>query len=116
MTYQERAAQAREAKSGKQLNLEIKSWDAERDEFTGKLSSVSNFEGGKFDGTCKQYVFEGDDGMVSMVLGSAMDKALEGKVHAGMVLNVLYKGKKHLDDGRQVNCFVVTDITDAAKQ
>lgn len=96
---------------GDNLVTMIQTWKEEGQYIIGRLKSIDKFEGGNFDSECKQYLFETDDGLVSTVMGAAVDKQLEKCDVIGDILFVEYQGKIALDDGRHVNKFVILNIT-----
>jgi len=90
-----------------QITSEIHSWEHEGDSIIGKVLEIVPFTLGKFDTEVNQYLIQCGDTIVSTVLGSATDKAIAGKVKPGVIVKIIYGGKKALADGRQVNSFKV---------
>jgi len=95
-------------KKGQQINYQIKN-DWEIDEsLIGKLVAVNQvtFEaiGDREGSTQNGYVFETDEGRFQCVLG-ASDKGLDIKI--GYVYEIIFKGKKPIAQGRNVNIFEV---------
>lgn len=113
MSYAEMAAKAKKDGAMKQLTVEIKSWKNPDDSLIGRLESVSDFTGGKFEKSCKQYLFETDSGMVTTLFGGATDKQLEGEELTGKVLQVIFKGQDEIEGGRKVNKFDISVIAES---
>lgn len=96
---------------GEPLNVDIHSWKEEGDWIAGQLKEINDFKEGNFDNTCMQYIFKTDDGLVSCVLGQAVDKQVKDKMKIDNFYYIKFKGKLSLDDGRSVNRFSVVDVT-----
>lgn len=100
---------------GEPLNVEIHSWRTEGDWIAGQLKEVNEFKEGNFDNTCKQYILKTDDGLVSCVLGQAVDKQIGAKLKIDNFYYIKFKGQLDLGDGRSVNRFSVIDVTEWIK-
>lgn len=105
MSYADRFQEAADKGSVEQSTTEIYQWVEEDQVLIGELVAMKPFTDGKFDTDVLQYIFDTDSGRVSTVLGAATDKQLAGLVHPGDLFKITYRGKKHLEDGRQVNLF-----------
>ena len=107
MSYREQAEAA--AKSGRSQNVvaDIVTWDTEGQEVIGKVTGIEAFTEGGFDAECNKYTLDTDTGPVSLVMGTATDKALSKYDLRGLLLRIVYQGKKALADGRRVNRFQV---------
>lgn len=110
--YESIKAKLEAGSRGEYLSQEIKQWENEGDELIGEVVEVQRFRGGQYDTECNQYILNTDNGLVSTILGTAVDKSLAEVNVIGRILYILYRGKKHLKDGRQVNLFTVQDVTD----
>lgn len=88
-----------------QLTTEIHTWDEEGQIIIGIVKEVSQFTGGIFDTEVNQYLIDTRHGLVSTVLGSATDKQLEETNLTGRKIKIVYRGKKEMKDGKQVNIF-----------
>jgi hypothetical protein len=110
MTYKEQAELARQNGYAKKATHTITQWEENGQEVVGLLISIEDFNSPKFDQVCKQYLIETDEGRTSCVLGKATDFYLEGACNPGDIIAITYLGKKHLDDGRQVNQFDIDII------
>lgn len=74
----------------------------------GKLLDIEEFEGNQEMGSCKRYIIDSDDGLVSLLLGQATDKQLENHLQIGEGIYVMYRGKIRIAGGqKQVNKYVV---------
>jgi hypothetical protein len=94
------------------LSVDIKTWKESDDYLIGELVDIKPFSGGEFETNCMQYTFKTDDGLVSTILGSSMDKIFEREDYRGRVIHIKYKGKLELDDGKRCNKFQIMDVTD----
>lgn len=90
----------------------IHTWSTETAHLIGRVKSINEFTGGKFEAVVNNYILETDDGLVSCILGSATDAQLAGTDLIGKVVHIEFCDKKDLEDGRKVNLFNV-DILDA---
>jgi len=113
MTYEELERAASEA--GLLLNVvaDIITWQEEGQKVVGKVLSTEPFTEGQFEADCLRYNILTDDGPVSLVLGSATDRALAKLDVQGKIVSITYLGKKLLPDNRQVNRFRVAIVPPA---
>lgn len=116
MGYNELANQAHKEGHVSQLTTEIKSFKNPDDSLIGKLLEINEFTGGKFEKSCKQYLFETDDGLVTCLLGGATDKQLEKQDLIDKVLIIIFKGQAELEDGRKVNKFDISVVFDGVEE
>lgn len=86
---------------------DIYTWTEEEQVLFGRIQEILPFTDGKFDTDVLRYVIDTDAGRISTVLGAATDKQLATKIKPGDIVKITFKGKKHLEDGRQVNRFDV---------
>lgn len=107
MVYAEEWGKAEEKGKVDLVTMEIHSWDEEGQVLIGKVKAIQPFTGGSFDTEVNQYIIDTGDRMVSTVLGSSTDKQLAKVDLQGRLVKIIYRGKKQLDDGRQVNNFEV---------
>ena len=91
----------------KTLTCLIFTWDEEGMVLCGKVLDISPFTEGKFDTEVNMYRIESDGIIYTTVLGSATDKQLKDIDPVGQNIYIEYRGKKQLDDGRQINNFHV---------
>ena len=105
MSYADRYNEAADKGLVEQATTEIYQWIEEDQVLIGELVDMKPFTDGKFDTDVLQYIFDTDSGRISTVLGAATDKQLAGKAKPGDLFKITFRGKKHLDDGRQVNLF-----------
>jgi hypothetical protein len=94
------------------LSVDIKTWKESGDYLIGQLVDIKPFSGGEFETNCMQYTFKNEDGLISTILGSSMDKIFEREDYRGRVIHIEYKGKIELDDGKRCNKFHIMDVTD----
>jgi hypothetical protein len=73
----------------------------------GKLLAIEKSDKGKFGVEVNLYTIEGDIGVEILILGRASDEKLEGKLELEKVYAFVYKGKRSIGKGRQVNQFEV---------
>ena len=91
----------------KTLTSIIWTWDEEGLILCGKVLEISPFTAGKFETEVNMYKIEQDGIIFTTVLGSATDKQLKDIDPVGQNIYIEYRGKKQLDDGRQINNFHV---------
>jgi len=103
--YDEEVKKAMKEGKMEQLTTDIINWQEEGQTVCGRVHNIVPFTGGKFDTEVNQYIIDTDDGLKSTILGSAADKQLKGVELIGRTVYIEYRGKKNLDDGRQVNNF-----------
>jgi hypothetical protein len=82
-------------------------WVGENDLVVGKLVAIEKSDKGKFGVEVNLYTVETDMGTEILILGRASDDKLEGKLELGKVYAFVYKGKRGIGKGRQVNQFEV---------
>jgi hypothetical protein len=82
-------------------------WVGENDIVVGKLLAIEKSDKGKFGVEVNLYTIEGDIGVEILILGRASDEKLEGKLELEKVYAFVYKGKRSIGKGRQVNQFEV---------
>jgi hypothetical protein len=89
-------------------------WTPEKgDSICGILTLVENAENDKFEEDVNRYVLDTDDGPQSVLLGSAADKQLEGKIEVGKLTYIEYLGKVEIQGGaKQLNRWKVQQIGD----
>lgn len=107
MTYAEEWGKAEEKGKVDLVTMTIHSWDEEGQSLIGVVKAIQPFTGGSFDTEVNQYIIDTGEDIVSTVLGSSTDKQLAKIDIQGRMVRITYKGKKNLDDGRQVNNFRV---------
>jgi len=90
-----------------QITTAIYKFLEEGQECIGIVKDIRPFTEGSFDTEVNQYILETDEGLVSMVLGSATDKKLAGQKISGKLVCIVFKGKTHLEDGRSVNDYTI---------
>lgn len=110
MSYLEKYQSAVDRGTLEPLTTDIKSWKEPGEQIVGVINAVKPFEGGKFENTCNQYILDTDSGLVSTVLGSSVDKQLEGKILINKCVVITYNGKVELDGGKQCNKFDIKVI------
>lgn len=113
MNYKELMKDARKAKAVDQLTHTITQWTEEGQQIIGRVIDIQPFTGGKFEGSCNQYLIETDDGIISTLLGGATDKQIVDNDISGKVVCITFNGKKILEDNRQINLFTVEIINNA---
>jgi len=91
----------------KTLTCLIWTWGEEGEILCGKVLAISPFLEGKFDTEVNMYKIDADGIIYTTVLGSATDKQLKDIDPVGQNIYIEYRGKKQLDDGRQINNFHV---------
>ena len=98
---------AKEKGKTKTLTKLIYTWDEEGQVLIGKVVDIKPFLEGKFDTEVNCYTIESGGVLYTTVLGSATDKQLKDVDPVGLNVYIEYRGKKQLDDGRQINNFHV---------
>lgn len=114
--YEKEVEVAEESGDAQVLSTELVAWETEGQVVTGEVLEVSEFKDSKFDSTCQKYVLQTGEGRASFILGAATDKRLSQKVEVGQLMQVKYRGKRDLGEGRRVNLFHVVVIPRAAVQ
>ncbi len=112
MGYQDLANESHKNGFTKQITTEIVSFKNPEDSLIGKLLEISDFTGGKFDTSCKQYLFDTDTGLKTCLLGGATDKQLEKQDLKDKVLIIVFKGQDEIEGGRKVNKFDISVVVD----
>jgi len=107
MTMHEEYLKAKEKGKTKTLTSMIWKAEAEGEVLIGKVLEISPFTEGKFDTEVNMYKIETDEGIFTTVLGSATDKQLKDIDPVGQMIYIEYRGKKQLEDGRQINNYHV---------
>lgn len=107
MSLVEQFGKASEKGKVEQITTSIYKFIEEGQVCIGIVKDIRPFTEGTFDTEVSQYVLETDEGLVSMVLGSATDKKIAGQKVNGKLVRITYRGKTHLEDGRSVNDFAV---------
>lgn len=105
--FQKAYEEAKRSGRLKRKTYQIHSWGIDGDELIGKILDVRPFEGGKFEGTCNQYLIETSQGNRSFIMGSYTDSQLVDIELKGQLVRIQFLDKKKLDDGRSVNMFDV---------
>ena len=107
MTDLEKYQKAKDKGKTKTLTRLIWTWEHEGQTLVGKVIEIKPFLEGKFDTEVNCYTIDADGVLFTTVLGSATDKQLKDVDPVGNMIYIEYRGKKQLDDGRQINNFHV---------
>lgn len=98
---------AKEKGKTKVMTCLIYTWDEEGQVLCGTCKEIKPFTEGKFDTEVNMYKIESEGILYTTVLGSATDKQLKDIDPVGQKIYIEYRGKKQLEDGRQINNFHV---------
>ena len=112
MTYEEQFERAEKEKQVRELSYEIIKWEEEGQEVIGEVIGFETFESGNYETDCLVWKLQTDEGLVSCVLGGVADKRMMD-VSTGDLLQILYRGKKELKEGRRVNIFNIKHVRQA---
>lgn len=107
MSVADEYKKAKEKGKTKTLTSLIYTWDEEGQKLIGIVKKVFPFTLGKFDTEVNCYLIDCDGILYTTVLGSATDKQLKEVDPVGNKIYIEYRGKKQLEDGRQINNFHV---------
>jgi len=113
MKYEEFLTNIDPSDAGEPVSIDIHTWESDGTRIIGELKDVQTFEGGEFEQKCMRYIFKTDKGLISTILGAAVDKQIPPEKYLGHVLCITYNGQISLKDGRRCNRFTVVDVTDA---
>lgn len=116
ITYEQAFKAARSKGETQQVSYDITKWEREGEVLIGKLLKVekksSKELGGKYDGEVNVYLFDTDEGLVSCVCGTTVDRIMgDGQDFIGRVCAIEFQGKRQLEGGREFNRFRVDIIS-----
>jgi len=116
-TYEQQWKKSKGAGKTRQVSYDIGTWDEEGKVLIGKLLKVRKVDskelGGTFEGHVNKYLFDTDEGLVSCVCGTSVDKLIDGNEDnfIGQVMAIEFQGKRQLSQGREFNVFRVDIIS-----
>lgn len=116
-TYEERYKRASKEGQTRQVSFQITQWEEEGKVLIGKLVKVEKVSskelGGKFEGEVNKYLFDTDEGRVSCVCGTSVDRIIDAhpKHFVGYTMAIEYQGRRSLSDNREFNLFRVDIIS-----
>lgn len=116
-TYEQRWKKSKADGKTRQVSYDIGTWDEEGKVLIGKLLKVRKVDskelGGTFEGQVNKYLFDTDEGLVSCVCGTSVDKLIDGNEDnfIGQVIAIEFQGKRQLSQGREFNVFRVDIIS-----
>ncbi len=117
MTYQEQFEKAEKAGQATDLVVEFLKLE-EGDEVVGVLVGIEEYINTKPDAEisepCKRYILKTDDKLGSVLLGSATDAQLLGKVKIGLLTYIRFDGRMPIDGGkRNVNRWTFKQVSES---
>ncbi len=116
-TYEQQWKDANAKDRTQQVSYSISSWEEEGKVLIGKLLKVRKVSskdiGGTFEGEVNKYLFDTDEGLISCICGSAVDRVIDGEPDRfiGQVMAIEFQGKTQLSQGREFNRFRVDIIS-----
>lgn len=116
-TYEKAYKLAKEVGKTQQVSFSITQWEEEGKVLIGRLLEVvkvpSKELGGTFDGEVNKYLFDTDEGRVSCVCGTSVDRVIDAREDhfVGHIMAIEYQGKRQLSQGREFNLFRVDIIS-----
>ncbi len=116
-TYESQFKKAKETGHAQQVSYSITSWEEEGKVLFGKLLKIKRVSskeiGGTFDGEVNKYLFDTDEGLVSCICGTAVDRVIDGQEDRflNQVMAIEFQGKRQLSQGREFNVFRVDIIS-----
>ncbi|GAI97003.1 unnamed protein product [marine sediment metagenome] len=116
-TYEQRFKAAKETGHARQVSYSITSWEEEGKVLIGRLLKVKKVSskdiGGTFEGEVNKYLFDTDEGLVSCICGSAVDRVIDGQEarFLNQIMALEYQGKRQLSQGREFNDFRIDIIS-----
>lgn len=116
-TYEERYKRAKTEGQTRQVSFQITQWEEEGKVLIGKLIKVEKVTskelGGKFEGEVNKYLFDTDEGRVSCVCGTSVDRIIDAHKDRfiGYTMAIEYQGRRPLSDNREFNLFRVDIIS-----
>lgn len=100
MMYSEMYERAQREHAVESVNVNF--WKPEKgDHIVGRLAFIEDYQGDNMMEPCKRYTIETDEGAQSVLLGSATDKKLDGKLAEGLIVSIGFGGKIPIKGGRQ---------------
>lgn len=106
-TYEDQFNASKKEGQAASLNVRIQQWTKPGLKVIGKLIRVAPLAKSAYDVEVQTYLFQTDEGLVSCVLGAAMDKEVGDRLVVGNLYYVEYQGKRDIGQGRKVNLFDV---------
>lgn len=116
-TYEQQWKKSKADGKTRQVSYDIGTWDEEGKVLIGRLLKVRKVDskelGGTFEGQVNKYLFDTDEGLVSCVCGTSVDKLIDGNEDnfIGQVMAIEFQGKRQLSQGREFNVFRVDIIS-----
>lgn len=116
-TYEERYKRAQKENQTRQVSFSITQWEEEGKVLIGKLVKVEKVSskelGGTFEGEVNKYLFDTDEGRVSCVCGTSVDRVIDAhkEKFVGYTMAIEYQGKRTLSGNREFNLFRVDIIS-----
>lgn len=108
--YMAQYQQAIEAKSARSLSAKYVEWKDKGQQLIGKLlakNTVTGQLGGK---AYYQYLFDTDEGLEKVALGTATDNEAGQLMQVGGVYSITYGGQEKIAGGRKINRFDVVEV------
>lgn len=109
-TYQEMAAEAKKAKTGRSLTPEYLEWKTKGQEMVGVFISKAEIISSTGTGTYNQYLFQTDEGNVKFHLGHAADTEVAEVFKPGVIYSITFQGKEDIGGGKRVNKFDIVEV------
>ena len=116
-TFEERYKRAEKEGQTRQVSFSITQWEDEGKVLIGKLVKVEKVSskelGGTFEGEVNKYLFDTDEGRVSCVCGTSVDRVIDAHKDkfVGYTMAIEYQGKRTLSGNREFNLFRVDIIS-----
>lgn len=110
MGYKEQFAEAKKAKTGRELTAKYIEWKEKGQLLVGRLLSKNEVASSMGTGTYSQYLFDTDDGLQKVALGKAADGEAGALMVVGGVYAITFQGQEKLTGGRKINRFNVLEL------
>lgn len=112
MSYAERFGDGEKAGKIKTLDVQLLEWEEEGQELIGMLIGYEEHQSPQFKQVCQKYLFDTDDGRVSVICGAVTDRILAHDENLGNIFRLTFEGKEHgKKTGRIFNRFRVEMLT-----
>lgn len=109
--YQDMLKAAKEAKALKFLSPKYVEFKKPGTSIVGRFRGRAEVASSLSPGTYNQYLFDTDDGLIKIALGSATDKEAGVLMEENGIYQVTFQGQVKISGGRSVNKFLIEQIT-----
>lgn len=112
MSYTERFEAAEAAGKIKSMEVQLIEWEEEGQCIIGELVEYEEYQSPQYKQVCQKYLFDTDDGRISVICGVVTDRILAHPENKGNIFRIIYVGKeKGKKSGRIFNRFTVEMLT-----